>query len=300
MRTDTAHHSDTAMMMDTFVEISVWGEGTVDIEAAVDSAFACIAQVEDLFGDGLVDTRADSSVMASEAFAYLLDLSEDVHLTSDGCFDPTVGSVTKLWRHREGAVPPPDSIRAGLEHVGLERYLAGRTNEWFILDVGGIAKGFAVDVAARKLRSLGFRSAIINAGGDLALIGKHPRGKPWRIAIRHPRRSGDFIGYLDLEDVAVATSGDYEQCFIKDGRRYHHILNPADGMPGGRSNSVTVVSECACLSDAMATGLFLMGPRIGMEALESREDVEAVFAYAEGGSIAVSGGLRTRFTEVGD
>jgi thiamine biosynthesis lipoprotein len=196
--------------------------------------------------------------------------------------------------------PPPDSIRAGLEHVGLERYLAGTGNRWFIFDVGGIAKGFAVDRAAAKLRSLGFESAIINAGGDLALLGKRPDGKPWRIAIRHPRRSSDFLGYLDLEDVSVATSVDYEQYFIHDGKRYHHILDPATGMPGRRSNSVTVVAQGSCLSDALATGLFLMGPRSGMEAVRSCGRVEAVFAFAEGDSIALSSGLADRFTEVGD
>ncbi len=300
-RTETPHHSDTAMMMDTIVEVSVWGDGAVPVEAAVDSAFASIAQVAGLFEDGMVDTRIDSAAITSGEFAYLLELSRDIHRTSDGYFDPTMGSVTRLWGFWEGAVPPhPDSIRAGLEHVGLKRYFAGTGDRWFIFDVGGVAKGFAVDRAAAKLRSLGFESAIINAGGDLALLGTRPDGKPWRIAIRHPRRNSDFLGYLDLEDVSVATSGDYEQYFIHEGKRYHHILDPATGMPGRRSNSVTVVGEGSCLSDAMATGLFLMGPRLGMEAVRSSGQVEAVFAFAEGDSIAVSSGLIDRFTEVGD
>jgi thiamine biosynthesis lipoprotein len=301
MRTETAHHYDTAMMMDTIVEVSVWGEGEVPVEAAVDSAFASIAEVAGLFEDGMVDTRMDSAVIASGEFGYLLGLSRDIHRTSGGYFDPTMGSVTRLWSFWEGAVPPPaDSILAGLEHVGLKRYFAGTGDPWFIFDVGGIAKGFAVDRAAAKLRSLGFGSAIINAGGDLALLGKRPDGKPWRIAIRHPRRSNDFLGYLDLEDVSVATSGDYEQYFIHEGTRYHHILDPATGMPGRRSNSVTVVARSSCLSDALATGLFLMGPRLGMEAVRSSRQVEAVFAFAEGDSIDVSSGLIDRFTEVGD
>ena len=301
MRTETAHHSDTAMMMDTIIEVSVWGDGAVPVEAAVDSAFASIAEVAGLFGNGMVDTRIDSAVIASGEFAYLLELSKDIHRTSDGYFDPTMGSVTRLWGFWEGAVPPlADSIRAGLEHVGLKRYFAGTGDRWFIFDVGGIAKGFAVDRAAAKLRSLGFGSAIINAGGDLALLGKRPDGRPWRIAIRHPRRNSGFLGYLDLEDVSVATSGDYEQYFIHEGRRYHHILDPATGMPGRRSNSVTVVARGSCLSDALATGLFLMGPRLGMEAVRSQGQVEAVFAFAEGDSIALSSGLGDRFTEVAD
>jgi thiamine biosynthesis lipoprotein len=301
MRTDTDHHADTVIMMDTVVEISVWGDGVVSAQAAVDSALLTIAQVESLFGDGIVNTHADSAVMASPAFVRLVGLSEEVHHLSGGCFDPTIGAVTTLWEFWEGAVPPPaDSIAAGLEHVGLERYLAGERDEGLLLDLGGVAKGYAVDQAAATVRRLGFESAIINAGGDLALVGRRPDGEPWRIAIRHPRRKDAFLGRLDLEDAAVATSGDYERYFIYYGRRYHHILDPLTGMPGGRTNSVTVVSGSAGLSDALATGLFLMGPKAGLEAAEALRGVEAVFAYAEGESLALTSGLKTRFAEVSD
>jgi len=298
MRMDTAQHSDTAIMMDTVVEISIWGSGTVPVEAAVDSAFASIGEVAGLLGDGMIDTRMDSAVICSEEFDYLLEVSRETNSLTEGYFDPTVGSVTRLWDFWDDASPPSmDSIRLGLDHVGLDRYTAGG-HEWFIFDVGGIAKGLAVDRAASKIRSLGFESAIINAGGDLALIGTRPDGRPWRIAVRHPRRQSEFLGYLDLEDVSVATSGDYERYFIFEGRRYHHILNPATGMPGGESNSVTVVAPGSCLSDALATGLFLMGPGAGMRAVQDLSRVEAVFAFAEGESVMVSAGLVDRFTEV--
>jgi thiamine biosynthesis lipoprotein len=299
LRTETPHYAETALMMDTVIEVELWGDGSVGARAGVDSALASIARVESLFGDGMVDTRTDSAVMASPALLELMALSEEVHRLSGGYFDPTVGAVTRLWTFWEGAVPPPqDSISAGLEHVGLERYLAGDRGGWFILDLGGVAKGYAVDEAVRTIRRLGFKSAIINAGGDLALVGRRPDGKPWRIAIRHPRKKDGFLGSLELEDLAVATSGDYERYFIHDGKRYHHILDPATGMPGMGTNSVTVVSESAALSDALATGLFLMGPMVGLNAAEKLKDVEAVFAYAEGESLAVTSGLKTRFAEV--
>ena len=301
MRSNTAHFSDTAMMMDTIVEVSVWGDGVVPAEAAVDSALAAVAEVADLFGDGMVDSRTDSTVMASDEFAYLLEVSKEAYRVSNGYFDPTIGSVTRLWDFWGDSVPPPaDSILVGLDHVGLDRYFAGTGDRQFVFDVGGIAKGLAVDHAAAKLRSLGFRSAIINAGGDLRLIGRRPDGKPWRIAIRHPRRKGDFLGYLDLEDVSVATSGDYEQYFIFEGKRYHHILDPTTGMPGRRSNSVTVVAPGSCLSDALATGLFLMGPHSGIDAVRDLEGVDAVFAFSGGDSLTLSDGLAGRFKEVED
>ena len=299
MRTGPDRCSRTELMMDTVVEVEVWGDGSVTVEAGVDSAVAAIARVESLFGDGRVDSRTDSAVMASPAFRDLMALSEEVHVASGGDFDPTIGAVTRLWGFWEGAAPPPaDSIAAGLEHVGLERYLAGDRGEWFVFDLGGVAKGYAVDQAARAVRRLGFTSAIINAGGDLALVGRRPDGKPWRIAVRHPRKKDGFLGTLELEDAAVATSGDYERYFVYQGKRYHHILNPATGMPGAGTNSVTVVSKSAALSDALATGLFLMGPHAGLAAAEDLAGVEAVFAYAEGESLAVTSGLGRSFVEV--
>ena len=108
------------------------------------------------------------------------------------------------------------------------------------------------------------KSAIVSAGGDIRLVGRRPDGKPWRIAVRHPRRAGEFIGYLELEDVAVSTSGDYERCFFVDGTRYHHILDPVDGNArAGASVAVTVVAPTAIQSDALSTGLFLAGPEAG-------------------------------------
>lgn len=289
-------HSDSALLMDTLVEVSVWGEGRVSAEAGVDSALAAIARIDTLLGDARVDTKSDRRIVESSEFREIMAVAGKVCRLTGGLFDPTVGSVTRLWNFGESVVPPePDSIRAALTHVGLARFLAAGDSERFILDLGGVAKGYAVDLAARKLVALGFTSAIVVGGGDMRLVGKRPDGKPWRIAIRHPRRQGSFIGYLDLEDTAVATSGDYERCFIYRGRRYHHILDPRTGMPSGASTSVTVVSPSGALCDALATGLFLLGPQAGLELAGSLDDVNAVFVYADGESLVVTPGLAGRF-----
>ncbi|MFC1800144.1 FAD:protein FMN transferase, partial [Candidatus Eisenbacteria bacterium] len=113
-----------------------------------------------------------------------------------------------------------------------------------------------------------------------------------RIAIRHPRAAGAFLGYVDITDAAVATSGDYEKYFMAGGRRYHHIIDPHTGYPGYASNSVTVVAPSSCMSDALATGLFLLGPERGLDLVERLEDIEAVFVFADGDSVAVSSGLK--------
>lgn len=296
-------HSESAIMMDTVIEVSIWGRGSVAARAAADSVLAEIARVESIFGNGMVNaasarevTDAARDVTGSAEFADLMEVSADVHLLTGGLFDPTIGAVSRLWHFWEGAQPPHrDSLENALQFIGLDRYMRDAGASGFVFDVGGIAKGYAVDRAAARLRSLGFRSAIINAGGDLSLIGRRPDGKLWRIAIRHPRRTGDLIAYLDLEDVTVATSGDYEKYFIFDGKRYHHILNPNTGFPGGLCQSVTVVAESACLCDALATGLFLVGPDRGPRLVEGRQDIEAVFISAEGESILVTSGLTNNF-----
>jgi thiamine biosynthesis lipoprotein len=296
LRGDLAFYSDSVLMMDTLVEVSVWGKGRVSPEAGADSALAVLARIDRLLGDAFVDTGKDKKVLQSPEFRDILTVSEEVYALSGGLFDPTIGSVSRLWSFGEDArIPEPDSLRQALASVGLARFLAAPDSSRFILDLGGVAKGYAVDLAAAELVDLGFKSAIVSAGGDMRLVGRRPDGKPWRIAIRHPRREGDFIGYLDLMDVAVTTSGDYERCFMLDGKRYHHILDPGTGMPGRASTSVTVVAKNTAICDALATGLFLMGPREGLELAESLDDVDAVFVYADGESLAVTSGLKGKF-----
>ena len=290
------HYRDTAIMMSTVAQVSVWGDGEVSPQAAVDSALATMARIDSLFGGGLVEVQSAGDLVNSPEFMHLLKTAEQAYSTTDGGFDPTIGCVSRLWEFYDGARPPSaDSIATALRSLGLKRYLAGNDPGDFVLDLGGIAKGYAVDLAALALRSLGFRSAIVDAGGDMRLVGRRPDGRPWRIAIRHPRRRDVFLGCLELEDVAVATSGDYERFFMHRGCRYHHILDPRTGMPGRAFGSVTVVARDACLADALATGLFLVDHERGLEIVEALPGIEAVFVYAEGESVAFSTGLHGHF-----
>lgn len=296
LKVDSGPCSSSALMMDTLVEVSVWGKGRVSCQAGVDSAMAAMAAIDRLFGGGVLSAASAVSVLESRALDDIMLEAEKIYRLSGGLFDPTVGKVTRLWGFGEGAgVPPADSLKKALESVGLARYLADPAQDQFVLDLGGVAKGYAVELAARKLERLGFRSAIINAGGDMRLVGRRPDGKPWRIAIRHPRREGAFLGYLQLENTAVATSGDYERCFFVDGTRYHHILDPRTGMPGRASVSVTVVGQEGSLCDALATALFLAGRADGAKMLEALPGVGAVFVYADGESLSVTDNLASRF-----
>jgi thiamine biosynthesis lipoprotein len=259
-----------------------------------------MATIDGFFGRGLVSAEGRGGAIESPELGEILLVAERVYRLSGGLFDPTIGKVSRLWSFGEGGeVPPADSLEQALGWVGLDRFLNDRRRGPYVLDLGGVAKGYAVELASKKLIGLGFKSAIISAGGDMRLVGKHPDGKPWRIAIRHPRRGDAFVGYLRLQDAAVATSGDYERCFFIDGKRYHHILDPRTGMPGGRSTSVTVVGEEGTLCDALATALFLAGHVEGAGIIEALPGIGAVFVFAEGESVRVTPGLESRFEAAG-
>jgi thiamine biosynthesis lipoprotein len=279
--------------MDTVVEVKLYGQGEVPPEEALARALARAARLDSIFGDGTVLPGTPAS--SSPEFDRLITLSRKAKGLTRGMFDPTVGAVSRLWRFWADPAPPdPDSLVVALENVGLASYLEGKPGDWRF-DVGGIAKGYAVDLAADLLAELGFSAALVNAGGDIRLLGERPGGEPWRIAIRHPRRREDLFGYLDLDEGAVATSGDYERCFFHRGVRYHHILDPRTGLPGRRSSSCTVVASSAALADALSTGLFLLGPHEGKRLVEDMDGVEAVFIYCGADSVKLTAGLAGRF-----
>jgi len=164
-------------------------------------------------------------------------------------------------------------------------------------NLGGIGKGYGVDRAVEILRRSGLRDFMIQAGGDMYVSGK--RGdRPWRVGIRDPRGPADRIfAALDLTDATFSTSGDYERFFMKDGRRYHHILDLRVGEPARLCRSVTLVTDRAVLADALAKGVFILGPDHGMALIEKLPGVEGVIVSATN-QVLVSSGLRGKLTMV--
>jgi thiamine biosynthesis lipoprotein len=159
--------------------------------------------------------------------------------------------------------------------------------------LGGIGKGYAIDRAVGKMRRHGLTDFMIQSGGDLYAAGR--RGdRPWRVGIRDPRGAPDrIIAALDLKDGTFSTSGDYERAFVKDGIRYHHLLDPATGMPARGSRSVTITSASAVIADGLSTGVFILGPEEGMALIERLPGVEGVIVTADN-QVLVSSGLKDR------
>ena len=168
-----------------------------------------------------------------------------------------------------------------------------------VLDLGGIAKGYASEKATEVLRKNGISRAVINAGGNIYVLGEKGLFTPWKLGIQDPRSSSNIVGILHVKDSAAVTSGDYQRFFEKGGRRYHHILNPVTGFPADGLTSVTVVAASSTEADILSTALFVMGLEKGMALLEDNPHVQAVFV-TESKKIILSQGLKDNveiFTE---
>ncbi|MBN1574460.1 MAG: FAD:protein FMN transferase [Deltaproteobacteria bacterium] len=284
--------TDTRLMLGTVVEITVMGEAGERrdiLYEAVESAFLKIAEIETIADRHTAKSEISKlnrmakegelgPIPVSDEIIEMLDLSRIVSERSDGAFDITVAPIIDLWDFSsdgKGRVPDEDEIRKRLKLVDYRNVAVEKgTKEVSFrktgtrLDLGGIAKGYAVDEAAEVLRKLGIKSGVVNAGGDIAVIGYKGGGKkggdPWRIGIQDPRNPKGLIAVLRLNDASVVTSGDYERYFIENGKRYHHIIDPKTGYPSDSSISVTVVAKNTALADALATAIFVLGPERGL------------------------------------
>ncbi len=267
---------ETRFMMGTLVEFTLSDSDTDQARAAIAAAAAEMVRVEQQFTIyGLHDnavkrfnhSAVDSPVRLPAEVSTLLQIATEVQQQSHHAFHPALATWNRLWGFSQDPPPaaPPEArhiavARPGLsclQYLGERRWLRHTQN--CQLDFGAIAKGYAIDRGMAVLQQHGIRHAIINAGGDMRIIGNH-HGKPWQIGIRHPRHKGGIIGYVRLQgDASIVTSGDYERFYIYRGKRYHHILDPHTGYPARRVQSATVIATNATRADAWSTALFVMG-----------------------------------------
>ncbi len=194
---------------------------------------------------------------------------------SNHLFNPVLGRLIALWGFQGNPLPAdtrpdPAAIAAWLaqapdvDDITIEGNRIQSRNAYAAYDLGGVAKGYAIDRVIELLRARGIDNAIINAGGNLRAIGAHG-SRPWNIGIRHPRNNGLLASIRTTGDTSVLTSGDYERLFELNGRRFHHILDPRTGYPATGSMAVTVVHENAALADVASTALFVAGPEQWLE-----------------------------------
>ncbi|MFB0527185.1 MAG: FAD:protein FMN transferase [bacterium] len=317
----TKEYSKVEFLMDTVVEIKVYHKRKAEAEKTISSSMEEIRRVEqkmscflpgsevsrinnEAFLEGKKgSTLAESWIPISDELFSLLEESVLLSKLTKGSFDITISPLWKIWKF-EGEnleVPGKGEIERALKLVDYNNMILqnGKINfarKGMSIDLGGIAKGYAVDAAVRILKEKNMNSAIVNAGGDMYVLGRK-QGKPWRIGIRHPRREGEILATIEVEDEAIVTSGDYERFFFSGGKRYHHIINPRTGYPADKCQSVTIVAKEATFADGLATGIFVLGPKEGMALIENSEGVEGVIVNKEG-DVSVSSGLVSKIEYV--
>lgn len=289
------------LMMGTVVEIMAEGEETAKLDAAVDAAFAEMARLDQLlsrYNETSDVSRLSQSATGSEVStetAEVIALGLQVAQKSNGAFDLTLGRLKSLWNmdQDEPSIPDANAIAGALQGAGpralsLQGVLVHKSMPQLQVDLGGIAKGYAVDRAIAILKQHGVPSAAVNAGGDMYLLGKRTE-RPWRIGIQHPRQEQEVLATVQISDRAVVTSGDYERFFEQDGVRYHHIFDPKSGYPARRCQSVTIITDSVALGDALATAVFVLGPEDGLRLLQDFPMSEGLVIAADGSRHASPG-----------
>ncbi len=282
--------------MGTAIRVELWAEDAAQGQAAIDAVMAEMHRIDRAMSPYKADSElsiinrdaAQRAVPLSDEMFTLLERAQHFSALSDGAFDITYAAVGHLYDYRAGVRPSDAAIvqaraAVGWRHLVLDT--ASRSLRFgrpgMRIDLGGFAKGHAVDRGAQILAARGIAHAIVTAGGDSRVLGDR-RGRPWTIAIRDPRNAEGVVAVLPLEDVAISTSGDYERFFVRDGERCHHLIDPATGKSPCGVRSVTILAADGLTTEGLSKSVFVLGVERGMRLIESLTEVDAVVVDAQG------------------
>lgn len=292
----------------TRVEISIYGEKTARAETAAQAVLqrfdelhhklhawqdSELDRLNTAFAAGGRKTPVDSEL------AFILKDAQNFSIEGDELFNPAIGNLIRLWGFHadqpQTAIPDDAAITSQLDakpsmrNVHVENGMAWSDNPAVRIDLGGYAKGYALDEAARLLKQQGIHNALINIGGNIMAMGMHGN-RAWKVGIQHPRKPG-IIASLELHDgEAVGTSGDYQRYFMNNGKRYCHLINPRTGQPADGMQSVTILvsgEHAGTRSDSLSKPLFIGGPD-QLENMAARLNVRHVLAIDADGTVLVS------------
>jgi thiamine biosynthesis lipoprotein len=297
--------------MGSELRLTAWTTDDAPTLAAFDEVFAEFERLEALMSNWregsdinrLNAAAGDRPVAVAPEVREVLQIARQVSDWTGGRFDVTFGVLSDLWKFdhdQDNTLPDPEEVRRRLPLVDYRQLeIDERAGTAFLrkkgmrAHLGGIGKGYAVDRASALLRRRGLRNFMIQAGGDLYVSG-FKNDQPWRLGIRDPRGPATrSFAILDLADGTFSTSGDYERFFMKDGVRYHHILDLSRGEPARLCRSVTMVTDRAVIADALAKGVFILGPKAGMALIERLPGIEGVIVDADN-HVTLSKGLKGR------
>lgn len=303
---NTAKESKNIFAMNTYITLTAYGE---NVEAALDEVEDRIRGLEHLLS--VTDENSEiyainhsggTPVKLSLDTENVLSFALNMAQKTNGALEPTIYPVLTAWGFTTESyqIPTQEKINQLLQSVGFQKVQienhALALPEGIQLDLGAVAKGYAGDEIASLLKNSGVSSAIINLGGNVQTIGTRPDGSMWRVGLKAPNADG-HIGILEVSDCAVITSGGYQKYFTgEDGKRYHHIIDPATGRPAESGLvSVTVVGKEGKLCDALSTALFVMGAEEAISYWKQYSDFEMIL-LTDKDEIYITEGLENRFT----
>jgi FAD:protein FMN transferase len=275
------------LLMDTVFEISASSQDK-NIKSVVDSTFDLIAKFETNLSEykqgsylwKINHSNEETFTMDPDVYAMLV-VVDSLYKVSHGMLDVSIGPVTRLWDYDTGRLPNPDSLKKALKLVDFSKIKFDKKTLYkpkgYQLNLGCIAKGYAVDKAVEYLQKHGAKSGVVDCRSSIRIFGQEK--EPFIVGIQHPRKMDDVIGELKLHDQSIGTSGDYQQYFELNGKRYHHILNPHTGYPYENTISVTVIAPNATIADGLSTALFVMPPAEAINYAKDLPNTEAVIYY---------------------
>ena len=292
-------------IMGTRIVVELWSENRGQGDAAIDTVLAEMRHVDESMSTYKPSSEvsrvnahaADGPMKISKELFGLLRTALEYSRITDGAFDITYASVGYLYDFRKRVRPDDAAIGKALPAVNYRHVMLDEKNQTVRfsqqgvrIDLGGIAKGYAVDCGIEALQARGVTRAFVSAGGDSRIIGDR-FGKPWMVGIRDPRAGpGSVITRIPLTDAAMSTSGDYERFFEEDGVRFHHIIDPHTGHSASKVRSATVIGPKAVRTDGLSKTAFVLGPDKAMEIYNRIDDIDAIIVKLDG-SVIYSKGL---------
>lgn len=292
------------LVFDTPVNISIYPAENGEVKPLIDLAFERMSRVEkacnvyDKTSELAKINASDKRVFeVSSELADMIGLGIEWQNASTGTFDIGIGDIMQAWSFGvKDSVPSASALRLARAKSGLRgmsiksstlRFSGGKPQ----LDLNGLSKGYGADKAYEALRNNGIAHGLIDMGSSVVAFGGKPDGSKWTVGIRHPRNTKAIIGTLAVRDAFISTSGDYQQSFIRDGIRYHHIIDPQTSIPSRRSIAATVVSgDSASIADILSTTVFILGPKTGIKLLERLPETEGLI-IAPDGKISMTSGM---------
>jgi thiamine biosynthesis lipoprotein len=292
-------------IMGTNIDVEIWHDDTTKGNAAVEAVMGEMRRIDVLMSHykpesqlSRINQRAfGEAVVVDRELFDLIKLSLHFSEITEGAFDITYASVGYLYDYRKHVKPTEGQIESALPGVNFRNLKLDEKarsvrfgREGMRIDLGGIAKGYAVDRGIGILQARGVQHAVVTAGGDTRIIGDR-FGRPWVVGIRHPDDKSKVVTRIPLVDTAMSTSGDYERYFDENGKRYHHIIDPKTGHSASKVRSATILGPTAVQTDGLSKTAFVLGADKALEIVERLPDFDAIFVRPDG-RVLYTKGLR--------